>query len=432
MDTKKNEYDMSKKTETSQTWVQLPLNEKLTILSNIAEKKGIIENAVEKDFWVSIVLKCIFSLPCSKGIVFKGGTSLSKGWDLIERFSEDCDLAIDRDILGFSGELKKKEITKLRKESKKFVDNTLVPQLQKALNEMGLSGHFKLENPKIPESDKDPVEFFIEYNSILSDKNEYLKERVKVEISCRSLTTPFQMVGMRSMIADFYPNESFAEPVFNIPTVSPEKTFLEKIFLLHEEFNRTNGGGKIDRLTRHFYDIEKMMDKEFVTEVLKNESLYSDLVEHRSKFTAWSGFDYQTHHPTTISFLPPDALKKTLEADYEEMKKGFIYGEKLTYEELIERISVLQERLRELKCNTSFFKKRLINYISDHVETQLNFVFYELSPDVLERIVSFMKKIKKDRDFKICNVIIHPDKYGGGITITLKCNNSYTGIYLSV
>ena len=78
-------------TENKSSWVELSLEERQTILANIAEDKGIDDNAVEKDFWVSMVLKAIFSLPSSKGLVFKGGTSLSKGWNLIKRFSEDCD-----------------------------------------------------------------------------------------------------------------------------------------------------------------------------------------------------------------------------------------------------------------------------------------------------------------------------------------------------
>jgi hypothetical protein len=305
-----------------------------------------------------MVLKALFSLPCSDGLVFKGGTSLSKGWDLIERFSEDCDLAIDRAVLGFGKELNGTQRNKLRKTSKKFVDNTLVGELEKALNELELSGYFKLVNPPTKESDKDPVEFFVEYNSVLPEKNPYISESVKVEISCRSLTEPFELVEMRSMIEDAYPDEPFTEAPFDVPTVLPGKTFLEKIFLLHEEFNRPGGGTNIDRLTRHLYDIEKIMDKDFTTDAMKNESLYSDIVEHRSKFTAWSGLDYQGHHPSTISFLPPESLTKVLKEDYEKMREGFIYGEKkLTYEELITRITVLQERFRKLACNTSFFQR---------------------------------------------------------------------------
>ena len=224
-----------------------------------------------------------------------------------------------------------------------------------ALNELGLSGHFELIIPETNESDKDPVEFFVEYKSILPVKNPYISERVKIEISCRSLTEPFESVSIRSMIEDAYPDEFFSVLPFQVPTVLPGKTFLEKIFLLHEEFNRSGGGSGVERLTRHLYDIEKMMDKDFAIEAMNNESLYSDIMEHRSKFTAWSGLDYQSHHPSTISFLPPESLTEALKEDYRKMQEGFLYGDSLSYEELIERLSILQERFRKLTCNTPFF-----------------------------------------------------------------------------
>jgi len=342
-------------TENKSSWVELSLEERQTILANIAEDKGIDDNAIEKDFWVSMVLKAIFSLPSSKGLVFKGGTSLSKGWNLIKRFSEDCDLAIDRDVFGFGKNINGTQRNKLRKASKKYIENTLVKDLEIALNELGLSGHFELIIPETNESDKDPVEFFVEYKSILPVKNPYISERVKIEISCRSLTEPFESVSIRSMIEDAYPDEFFSVLPFQVPTVLPGKTFLEKIFLLHEEFNRSGGGSGVERLTRHLYDIEKMMDKDFAIEAMNNESLYSDIMEHRSKFTAWSGLDYQSHHPSTISFLPPESLTEALKEDYRKMQEGFLYGDSLSYEELIERLSILQERFRKLTCNTPFF-----------------------------------------------------------------------------
>jgi hypothetical protein len=343
--------------ENKSSWVQLSLEERQTILAHIAEDKGIDDNAVEKDFWVSIVLKAIFRLPCSKGLVFKGGTSLSKGWNLIKRFSEDCDLAIDRTVLGFGKEINGTQRNKLRKASKKFIEGTLVKELGIALNELELLGHFELVIPETKESDKDPVEFFVEYKSILPKKNPYIAERVKIEISCRSSTEPFESVSMRSMIEDTYPDEPFTELPFHVPTVLPGKTFLEKIFLLHEEFKRSGGGTDVERLTRHLYDIERMMDKDFAIEAMNNESLYSGIVEHRSKFTAWSGLDYQSHHPSTISFLPPKSLKDALMDDYSKLQEGFIYGDSLPYEELIERLTILQERFRKLTCKTPFFKK---------------------------------------------------------------------------
>lgn len=344
-------------TDIKMNWVDLSIEERQTILANVAEEKGIDDNAVEKDFWVSMALKAVSSSPSSKGIVFKGGTSLSKGWGLIERFSEDCDLAIDRTVLGFGKELTKKQRTSLRKEAKKFVDNILVSEVGTYLNEFGLSGHFSINNPPVKESDKDPTEFFIEYKSILPEKNSYISERVKVEMSCRSLTEPFEILKMRSMIEDAYPDEPFTQPKFDVPTVLPGKTFLEKIFLLHEEFNRPRGGIKMDRLTRHLYDIEKMMDKDFTTEVMNNIDLYTEIVEHRNKFTAWSGLNYKTHHPSTISFLPPETLTQILRDDYRKMQEGFIYKDSLTYDELIGRLKVLQDRFRSLDWNNPFFQE---------------------------------------------------------------------------
>lgn len=113
----------------------------------------------------------------------------------------------------------------------------------------------------------------------------------------------------------------------------------------------------MDRLTRHLYDIEKMMDKEFTIEAMNNIDLYTEIVEYRSKFTAWSGLNYKTHHPSTISFLPPETLTQILKDDYKKMQEGFIYKDSLTYDELIGRIKVLQERFRTLYWNSSFFQK---------------------------------------------------------------------------
>ena len=110
-------------------WTKLSKEEQLTILSNVAREKGIVGNAIEKDYWVSMALRAISSLPYADSLVFKGGTSLSKGWSLIERFSEDIDLAIDRQFLGFAEVASKKQRTQLRKESKKFIENTFASDI---------------------------------------------------------------------------------------------------------------------------------------------------------------------------------------------------------------------------------------------------------------------------------------------------------------
>lgn len=333
------------------TWVGLVKDEKLTILANVAQHKGIVDNAVEKDYWVSVVLRTIFSLHYASAFVFKGGTSLSKGWALIDRFSEDIDLAIDPRFLGFTNIETKSQRTKLRKESKKFIDCVLAADIAEKFNEYGMSEYCSIVVPETSVSDLDPVTLFVEYESVLQNKLQYIPERVKLEVSCRSLMEPSERVNIRSMIEEAYPEEEFSWPEFEVPTVIPGRTFLEKVFLLHEEFNRPNGCTHVERITRHMYDIVMMMDKPFAAEAMNNTTLYEDIVRHRRKFTAWSGLDYNKHSPQTINFMPPEHIMPILRDDYRSMQDGFIYSNAPSFDEIIERMQELLGRFRKLQWN---------------------------------------------------------------------------------
>lgn len=237
----------------------------------------------------------------------------------------------------------------MRKDSKKFIDGSFALDVENRIKEFGLSESCKVIVPETSVSDLDPVVLFVEYNSVLQTKMQYIPERVKVEISCRSLMEPSEDVEMRSMIEEVYPGEEFSLPIFTVHTVVPGRTFLEKIFLLHEEFNRPNGCTHIERITRHMYDIVKMMDKPFAMEAMQDVQLYEDIVTHRKKFTAWSGLDYTSHLPHTISFLPPESIEDVLRDDYKQMQIGFIYANAPSFDEIMERLSELQNRFRTLE-----------------------------------------------------------------------------------
>lgn len=346
----KNIYTTYNMINAYQAWLALSLEERRTILSNIAAEKKVDDRAIEKDYWVSVVLHAIFSQPYGKHFVFKGGTSLSKGWNLIARFSEDIDLAIDREYLGFTGMLNKSQRTKLRKQSKLFIEQTLAIDSRQSLADLGLSDWCQVDVPEEKESDKDPVVLYVRYKSIIEslNPNPYMLDVVKIEISCRSMLEPYEAIPMRSMVADYYSDEEFAEPAQMVQTVLPQRTFLEKIFLLHEEYTRTNGLQRCDRLTRHIYDIVQMMDKDFAKDAIHNQELYRDIVKHRQCFTAWSGLDYHTHSPQTICIIPPAEALPKLEEDYKRMQTGFIYGQSPSFAYLMERLTELQQRFRAL------------------------------------------------------------------------------------
>lgn len=328
---------------------ELTKEEQLAIFDNVAEDKGIEDNAEEKDYRVNMALRAIFSLSYATAFVFKGGTSLSKGWALIGGFSEDTGLAIDRQYLGFAEVGTKSQRTKLRKDSKKFMDGVFAIDIAEKVKELGLSKNCKVVVPETLVSDLDPAVLFIGYDSVLQNKMQYIPGRVRIEVGCRSLMEPFEKVEIRSMIEDVYPDEEFTLPEFAVPTVVTGRTFLEKVFLLHEEFNRPNGCTHIGRITRRMYDIVKMMDRPFVVEAMNNRTLYEDIVLHRKQFTASSGLDYAMHSPHTITFVPAEHVEAILRYDYRQMQTGFIYADAPSFDEVIERMRDLQDGFRMLQ-----------------------------------------------------------------------------------
>ena len=137
-------------------WLTLSKKRRIEILNQATELTGLPSVAIEKDWWVTMALNASFSLPYSKNIVFKGGTSLSKGWNLIERFSEDIDLAIDRKFFGFDGDISKTLIKYLRKQSCELMSTIFFADLSKILTEWKAIDDCKLIDQPVKDSDKDP------------------------------------------------------------------------------------------------------------------------------------------------------------------------------------------------------------------------------------------------------------------------------------
>lgn len=299
-----------------------------------------------------MALKALFQTSCSDLLLFKGGTSLSKGWNLIERFSEDIDLAIDRSFFGMEGELSKKARTELRKKSCHFIKNDLAAELDKYLHELDIVD-YQIIVPESTVSDADPQELFIAYTSLFP-KIDYIPSQVKIEMSCRSMREPFETVSIHSVIVDSYPNEDFSDPAFELNIVSPKRTFLEKIFLLHEEFQLHRPHA--NRMSRHLYDVEKLMKTEFAEQALQDTELYVSIVKHRVAFNKWQDVDYRRHHPSMIRIVPPSSVEKEWESDYKNMQGLFIYGDSLSYKQLIKRLSELEEQLHDITIDDEFFR----------------------------------------------------------------------------
>lgn len=324
--------------------------EKVAVFSEIASQKGIKPFAVEKDWWVSRTLEIIFQMDIAKHLVFKGGTSLSKAWKLINRFSEDIDLAIDKEFFeGYEGDISKKQISKLRKVAGKYTTGTFFEELKKAFEEKGfIDLTFKIVEAK--ESDQDPRVLEIYYPNVIPADTEYILPRVQIEVSCRSLKEPFSIQRFGSLVDEVYADREFSEPLFEVPTVNAERTFLEKIFLLHEEFQRPTHKIRVDRLSRHLYDIYHLTKAGVAEQAINDKDLYETIVAHRYKFSRVSEVNYNFHQPKTLNPIPIIEKTEEWKSDYSKMKEDMIYEEnKPSFEELINNLENLRGRLQALE-----------------------------------------------------------------------------------
>ncbi len=320
------------------------------IFRQTSAQTGINANLIEKDWWVCVVLRSLYSLPYSKYLSFKGGTSLSKCWHLIDRFSEDIDIAIDREFLGFGGTLSKTQISdRLRRAACSFVRETLQNELRDAILNYGLSADMFNVNVNItPITTTDPEVIEVVYPSLF-EINPYIKNVVKIEISGRSMSEPVVESKVCSIIDETYLTAAFMSTPFKVRAVLPERTFLEKIFLLHEEFAKSKELIRTERMSRHLYDISQMMDTPIAERALKNRALYDSVIDHRKVFIGLKGFDYTTLKPETLQIIPPTGILELWHKDYEVMQETMIYGDSLPFEKLIEKIRFLNNNINAMK-----------------------------------------------------------------------------------
>ena len=344
-------------------WLNNDLVDRIALLQKTEQgHPGINQVAIEKDWWVTAVLKALFQTSCRESLVFKGGTSLSKGFNIIERFSEDIDLAINHSFFGIE-KTSKSQRDKLRKMARKYIHETLSVQLDTNLKGMGITG-YRIENVtqiqdrngewRPIDSDKDPTVILLHYPSILETPISYIPPRVKIEISCLSMDEPTEDRDIHSLIEESFHGEDSGANC-SVRTVLPTRTFLEKIFLLAEEFQKENP--RSERMSRHLYDLEKLMDTPYGHNALADHALYNAIVEHRRTYYAQKHINYDLLSPSSISFIVPEELSEAWRADYANLREFFIYGSSLEFDDLIQRIKELHNRVHSIsniaQSNTS-------------------------------------------------------------------------------
>ena len=328
-------------------WLNLNQKEQIELFNHLSIVTGLPAIAIEKDAWVTMALRMIFNSELKDKIVFKGGTSLSKCNNLINRLSEDIDFSIDREFLGFSGDLTKGEIRKLRKASHSFILSELPILLEKEFENYGIDNkHFKIEVPNTKITDQDPETVFINYKSVF-EESDYLLPRVQIEISARSILEPYEEKEINSIIDSNITSREFTESKFKVNAVVPTKTFIEKLILLHEEFQKPTDKIRTHRMSRHLYDIVQIMGTDYYEAAIKDKTLLRDICMHREKFTPLKPIGTINYSKLTfenLEIIPPKEIIEDFRKDYTEMKTTMFYGDSASFDEVISKLKLITKR----------------------------------------------------------------------------------------
>ena len=325
-----------------------PAEDREALFRNTADKMGINEAIIEKDFWVCWMLDYLFhDCPWKNTLTFKGGTSLSKAYGLIDRFSEDIDLILDWCILDYDKDEPWKDRTKNQQDhfnkeanhrAEEFLKDIFLPQITNDLSEeLGIS-----VDMGILADDKQTITF--RYPHGFSDAS--ILQEIRLEIGPLAACTPSGWETIQPYSAEKYPN-LFGQKSTDVLTVHPERTFWEKILILHSVANLPEGKPVPLRYSRHYYDVVKMGDSEVKTKAFTDLDLLEMVTKFKMKFYPLSWANYEQVFAGEIRLLPSDVHMAALKSDYSRMQ-SMMYGDVLDFEEILEKLGALQEEIQQL------------------------------------------------------------------------------------
>lgn len=327
---------------------KLPDNDRRELFRNTAAKMGLNDAIIEKDFWVCLTLDYLFHRsPWKQAITFKGGTSLSKAYHLISRFSEDIDLILDWRILGYgiSEPWAQRSNTKqdlFNKEANRraevFLSETFCPKIREDLsNELGIDAQIY-----IADDDKQTVIFA--YPNLFSSSATL--QVIRLEIGALAAWTPANMVDVMPYAAEQYP-QIFKQKTVSVLTVAPERTFWEKATILHHEANRPEHLEMPPRYSRHYYDLYRMSATSVKKTAFANLDLLQKVIEFKMKFYPRAWARYQEAVPKTLKLVPPQYRMSALLADYTSMK-DMLYGDIPSLDTVMDSIKKLEDEIHTL------------------------------------------------------------------------------------
>lgn len=335
-------------------FIKLPKADREAAFRIASTHTGYPAHVVEKDFWVTYMLDTLFNrLTHTHRLMFKGGTSLSKCYNLIERFSEDIDLSLNMEDLGFGGEKAPHELlkTKSKREAEKavellkfageaFLKDSLLPMLSDQITaDIGSAKEWSLSiDPNNPEN------ILFHYPKALNTSeygDQYVKPVVLIESGTKAAHEPIERVEIKAFVED-----AIAEikTSCEVNVLSPKRTFWEKATILHAENNINKPDRVKERLSRHLYDLVMLYRSDISKEAIKDIDLLAKVAEHKKFYFRSGAANYDEAKPGTLKIVPHDAILQAFKQDYEKMGSMFS-GEILLFDAIISELKQLENSI---------------------------------------------------------------------------------------
>lgn len=332
------------------SYLSLTPQERLELLDEAARQRGLAPAILEKDYWVCQTLDALFALPeLGTHLVFKGGTSLSKVYGLIDRFSEDVDVSFHREFLGFgeeydpeaaTGKEQARRIEALQRACQDCIRDNLLPRLHESL--ASLLGGTQGWSLEIDPQDSQTLLFH--FPQAGGPGLSYIAPAVRIELGARSDHWPSEDHSVRS-----YLGETFGLPMGSarVRSLAAERTFWEKATLLHAEAHRAADKPMPARYTRHYHDLARMAATPVGERALADAALRERVVAHKSVYfrSGWARYDLAL--PATFRLLPPEARRTELEADHQAMIPMF-FTTPPPIKAVLETLAALESRISGL------------------------------------------------------------------------------------
>lgn len=325
-----------------------------------AQRIGTTPQNVEKDFWVCWTVDALFN-DLSEGprLLFKGGTSLSKGFGLIRRFSEDIDVTVFRDDLEeahsvenlqkLSGKKREAALDAIREACEAFINGSMFADLTRIATEVSARNGISAGQLKILPDDKDKQTLLVQYPTA-TEPDAYIPKVVKIESGAKSALDPKSVRSIRPYLEEDAPGLDLE--VKGVTIVDAERTFWDKVVILHglrrwyEMKGVLKGGG--NRISRHYYDLHQLLQAPVGQMAIADTALGADCVAHARMFFNRPAFDLASAVPPNFALMPEGDMYDALKQDYAAMS-GMIFGQAPSFEAVTESIADLERRVNDIK-----------------------------------------------------------------------------------